>query len=65
MVFESFLKYMDYYLIILKVIITLTNKAKLINIKAILNISIKVNIIILNTIIRFEILIIYSFKMAL
>ena len=49
-VFESFSGYADYYLVIPKVIITLTSQAKLTNIRVILNTSTKVSIIILDTI---------------
>jgi hypothetical protein len=48
-----------------KVIITLVGKGKLANIKAILNTKAKVSIISLNIALRFEILIIYSTKIAL
>jgi hypothetical protein len=48
-----------------KVIITLINRSKLINIRAILNIKIKVSIISFNIALRFEILITYSIKMSL
>ena len=45
--------------------ITLTRRAKLIDVRAILNTGVEVSIIILNTIIRFKILIIYSSGIAL
>ena len=45
--------------------IIITKRAKLINIKAILNIRVKVNIIIFNVAICFKILITYSLRMAL
>ena len=45
--------------------IIMIKRVKLINVKAILNIKIKVNIIILNAVICFKILIIYSLKIAL
>jgi hypothetical protein len=48
-----------------KVIITLVSKGKLANIRATLNTKAKVSIISLNIALRFEILIIYSIKMAL
>jgi hypothetical protein len=48
-----------------KVIITLADKSKLINIRATLNTKVKVNIISLNIALRFKILIIYSTKMSL
>ena len=48
-----------------KIIITLTNRVKLTNIRVILNTSTKVNIIILDTILWFKILIIYSSSIVL
>ena len=48
-----------------KVIIILIDRSKLINIRVILNIKAKVNIISLNIALRFEILIIYNTKIAL
>jgi hypothetical protein len=48
-----------------KVIITLVSKGKLINIRVILNIKAKVNIISFNIALRFKILITYSTKIAL
>jgi len=46
-------------------VITLTRRAKLIDIRAILNTRVKVSVIILNITIRFEILITYSLEIAL
>ena len=43
----------------------MTKKVKLIDVKAILNIKAKVNIIILNVVIYFKILITYSLRIAL
>ena len=48
-----------------KVVITLTKRAKLIDVRAILDTRVEVSIIILNTTIRFEILITYSLGIAL
>jgi len=48
-----------------KVMITLTRRAKLIDIRAILDTRVKVSIIILNTTIRFKILITYSLEIVL
>ena len=48
-----------------KVIITLINRSKLINIRVILNIKAKVNIISLNITLGFKILIIYNIKVSL
>ena len=45
--------------------IIMTKKVKLIDVKAILNIKAKVNIIILNVVIYFKILITYSLRIAL
>ncbi len=45
--------------------ITLTRRAKLIDIRAILDTRVKVSIIILNTTIRFKILITYSLEIVL
>ena len=45
--------------------IIITKRAKLIDVKAILNIKVEVNIIILNVTICFKILITYSLKMTL
>jgi len=46
-------------------VITLTRRAKLINVRVILDTRVKVSIIILDTTIRFEILITYSLGIAL
>ena len=48
-----------------KVIITLIDRGKLINIRATLNTRAKVSIISLNIALRFKILITYSIRMAL
>ena len=45
---KNFLEYLDYYLLISKVIITLIGKEKLANIRATLNIKAEVSIIILD-----------------
>ena len=44
------MEYIDYYLVIPKIIITLTSRVKLTNIRVILNTSTKVSMIILDTI---------------
>ncbi len=62
---KSYSRYLDYYLLTPKIIITLTRRVKLIDVRVILNTRVKVSIIILNTIIRFEILITYSLEIAL
>ena len=48
-----------------KVIITLIDRGKLINIRVTLNIKVKVNVISLNIALRFKILITYSIKISL
>ena len=48
-----------------KVIITLIDKSKLINIRVTLNIKVKVNVISLNIALRFMILITYNIKIFL
>ena len=50
-VFKSFLGYIDYYLVTPKVIITLASRAKLIDIRVVLNTNTKVSIITLDTIV--------------
>jgi fumarate reductase subunit C len=62
---ETYSRYLDYYLLTPKVVITLTRRAKLIDIRAILNTRVEVSIIILNTTIYFKILITYSLRIAL
>ena len=62
---ETYFKYLDYHSLTLKVMITITKRVKLIDVKAILNIKAKVNIIIFNVTICFKILIIYSLKITL
>ena len=59
------MRYIDYYSVMPKVIITLTSRAKLTNIRVILNTSTKVSMIILDTILWFEILITYSSSIVL
>ena len=65
LVIENFSSYLEYYSPTPKVIIILLGRAKLVNIRAILNIGVEVSIITLNTIKRFEILVIYSLGIAL
>jgi hypothetical protein len=48
-----------------KVIITLVNKSKLINIRVIFNIKVEVSVISLNIALRFKILITYNIKISL
>jgi hypothetical protein len=62
---ENFSSYLDYYLLIPKVIIIIAGRSKLANIRVILDIGAEVNIISLNIAIRFKILITYSIRIAL
>ncbi len=62
---KSYSRYLDYYLLTPKVVITLTRRAKLTDIRAILNTRVEVSVITLNATIRFEIPITYSLGMAL
>ena len=62
---KTYSKYLDYYLLTSKVVIILTSRVKLIDVKATLNTSIEVSIITLNATTRFKILITYSLRMAL
>ncbi len=62
---ESYSKYLDYYLLTPKVVITLTRRAKLIDVRAILDTRVEVSVIILDTTTRFEIPITYSLGIAL
>jgi hypothetical protein len=48
-----------------KVIIIIVGRSKLINIRVILNIKVKVNVISLNIALRFKILITYNIRIAL
>ena len=60
-----FSNYLDYYLLTLKVVIMIIGRAKLSNIRAILNIGAEVSVITLDAVTRFEIPITYSLGMAL
>jgi hypothetical protein len=62
---KNFSGYLDYYLPMPKVVITIAGRSKLANIRAILNMEAEVNIISLDVIVRFKILIIYSIGIAL
>src|SRR5690348_3312320 len=62
---KTFSGYLDYYLPTLKVVVIITGRAKLSDIRATLNIRAEVSIIILDAITCFEILITYSLGMAL
>ncbi len=65
LVIENFSSYLDYYLLTPKVIIILIRRAKLVNVRAILNIEVEVSVIILDTTKRFKILVIYSLRIVL
>ena len=62
---KTYSRYLDYYLLTLKVVITLTRRAKLIDVRATLNTRVEVSVITLNTTIYFKILITYSLGIAL
>ena len=62
---KNFSRYLDYYLPTSKVIIILIKRAKLANIRAILNIRVEISIIILDAAKRFKILVIHSLEIAL
>ena len=62
---KTYSRYLNYYLLTPKVVITLTRRAKLIDVRAILNTRVEVSIITLNTTIYFKILITYSLGIAL
>ena len=65
LVVENFSSYSDYHSPTLKVIITLTERAKLADIRATLNTGAEVSVIILDTAKRFKIPVTYSSGMAL
>src|SRR6266536_6415016 len=65
LVIENFSGYSDYYSPTPKVIITLTGRAKLADVRAILDTGVEVSVITLDTTKRFEILVTYSSGMAL
>src|SRR6266536_3751575 len=65
LVVENFSSYLDYHLPTPKVIITLTGRAKLADIRATLDTGAEVSVIILDAAKRFEIPVTYSSGMAL
>ncbi len=65
LVVENFSSYLDYHSPTPKVIITLTGRAKLADVRAILDIGVEVSVITLDATKRFEILVTYSLGMAL
>ena len=62
---ETYSRYLDYYSLTLKVVITLTRRARLIDIRATLDTGAEVSVISLDATIRFKIPITYSSGMAL
>ena len=62
---ETYFRYLDYYSLTSKMMITMTRRAKLIDVKVIFNTKVKVNVIILNVAMCFKILITYSLGIAL
>ena len=65
LVIENFSSYLDYHLPTPKVIIIITGRAKLANVRATLNIGAEVSVIMLDTAKRFKILVTHSLGMAL
>ena len=65
LVIKNFSGYSDYHSLILKVIITITGKGKLIDIRATLDTGAEVSYISLDVVLRFKILITYSIRIAL
>ncbi len=62
---KSYSRYLDYYSLTPKVVITLIRRAKLTDVRAILDTRVEVSVITLDVTTRFEILITYSLGMAL
>ena len=65
LVIENFSGYSDYHSLILKVIITITGKGKLIDIRATLDTGAEVSYISLDAVLKFEISITYSTRITL
>jgi len=65
LVIKNFFNYSDYHSSILKVIITIVSKGKLIDVRVILDTGVKVSYISLDAVLRFEILITHSIRIAL
>ena len=65
LIIENFFNYSDYHSLIFKVIITIIDRGKLIDVRIILDIRAEVSYISLNVVLRFEILITYSTGIAL
>ena len=65
MVIENFSGYLDYHSPTPKVIIILLGRAKLVDVRATLNIGVEVSVITLDAAERFEILVTHSLGMAL
>ena len=65
LVIENFFNYSDYHSFILKVIITITDRGKLTDIRVILNTGAEVSYISLDAVLKFEISITYSTRITL
>ena len=65
LIIENFFNYLNYYSFIFKVIIILTDKNKLIDIRITFNIKAEVSYISFNIVLKFEILITYNNKITL
>ena len=65
LVIENFSGYSDYHSLILKVIITIIGRGKLTDVRVILDTGVEVSYISLDVVLRFEILITYSTRIAL
>ena len=65
LVIENFSGYLDYHLPTLKVIITITGRAKLADVRAMLNIGAEVSVITLDAAKRFKILVTHSLGIVL
>ena len=65
MAIEDYSRYTDYYLLTPKVVVTLTRKTKLTNIRATLDTRVEVSVMSLDIVTWFKILITYSSRIAL
>ena len=64
LIIKNFFNYSDYHSLILKVIITIIDRGKLINVRVTLDIKTEVNYISFNVVLKFKILITYIIKIA-
>jgi hypothetical protein len=62
---EDYSRYTDYHLLTPKVVVTLTRKTKLTNVRATLDTRVEVSVMSLDMATQFEMLITYSSRMAL